>query len=64
MGIYRSRSILCIEDPLNPKNDVAGGSYDALRVKKVFELAFYQLKTALACEKLSSDFRFVLNTIY
>ena len=36
-------SILCIEDPLNPKNDIGKSSYGALNVKKAFDYAYLQL---------------------
>lgn len=36
-------SILCIEDPLNPKNDIGKSSYGALNVKKAFDRAFLSL---------------------
>lgn len=36
-------SILCIEDPLNPKNDIGKSSYGALSVKKAFDYAFLSL---------------------
>lgn len=39
--------VLCIEDPLESGNDTGRGSYDALRVKRVFEYAFVALKAAL-----------------
>jgi non-canonical poly(A) RNA polymerase PAPD5/7 len=43
---YRS-SILCIEDPLNPANDIGKGSYGALKVKGAFEYAYQQLSNAV-----------------
>lgn len=36
-------SILCIEDPLNPKNDIGKSSYGALNVRKAFDYAYLQL---------------------
>jgi non-canonical poly(A) RNA polymerase PAPD5/7 len=36
-------SILCIEDPLNPKNDIGKSSYGALSVKRAFDYAFFTL---------------------
>ena len=36
-------SILCIEDPLNPLNDIGKGSYGALKVKQAFEYAYFTL---------------------
>lgn len=43
---YRS-SILCIEDPLNPANDIGKNSYGALMVKDAFEYAFGTLHQAV-----------------
>jgi len=43
---YRS-SILCIEDPLNPSNDIGKGSYGALKVKQAFEYAYFTLSHAV-----------------
>lgn len=40
------RSILCIEDPLNPSNDIGKSSYGAMSVKKAFEHAFQVLHQA------------------
>jgi len=39
-------SILCIEDPLNPSNDIGKSSYGALYVKKAFEYAYQVLNQA------------------
>ncbi|XP_014260196.1 non-canonical poly(A) RNA polymerase PAPD5-like isoform X1 [Cimex lectularius] len=36
-------SILCIEDPLTPGNDIGRGSYGALQVKQTFEYAYITL---------------------
>lgn len=33
----QSRSLLSIEDPLNIKNDIAGGSYKIVDIQKAFE---------------------------
>jgi len=44
---YRA-SILCIEDPLNPTNDIGKGSYGALKVKQAFEYAYLTLSEAVA----------------
>jgi len=44
---YRA-SILCIEDPLNPANDIGKGSYGALKVKQAFENAYLTLSEAVA----------------
>lgn len=52
-------SILCIEDPLTPGNDIGRGSYGALQVKSVFEYAFTTLKAALDPQIVSPSFRFV-----
>ena len=41
-------SILCIEDPLNPSNDIGKGSYSALKVKQAFEHAYLVLSEAVA----------------
>ena len=43
---YRS-SVLCIEDPLNPLNDIGKGSYGALKVKQAFEYAYFNLSAAV-----------------
>ena len=43
---YRS-SVLCIEDPLNPSNDIGKGSYGALKVKQAFEYAYFTLSHAV-----------------
>lgn len=40
-------SILCIEDPLTPGNDIGRSSYGALTVKKAFEYAFMVLNQAV-----------------
>ncbi|RWS15748.1 non-canonical poly(A) RNA polymerase PAPD5-like protein [Dinothrombium tinctorium] len=39
-------SILCIEDPLNPSNDIGRSSYGVMNVKKAFEYAFLVLNQA------------------
>ena len=36
-------SLLCIEDPLNSRNDVGRSSYGALHVKQAFEYAYHEL---------------------
>ncbi|OTF69502.1 PAP-associated domain-containing protein 5-like protein [Euroglyphus maynei] len=41
-------SILCIEDPLNPSNDIGKNSYGALMVKQAFEYAFTTLHQAVS----------------
>lgn len=41
-------SLLCIEDPLTPGNDIGRSSYGAMQVKQAFEYAYLQLKCALA----------------
>ena len=43
---FRS-SVLCIEDPLNPLNDIGKGSYGALKVKQAFEYAYFNLSAAV-----------------
>lgn len=53
-------SILCIEDPLTPGNDIGRGSYGALQVKSVFEYAFTTLKAALDPQIVSPCYRFEL----
>lgn len=53
-------SILCIEDPLTPGNDIGRGSYGALQVKSVFEYAFTTLKAALDPQIVSPNFRLVI----
>jgi non-canonical poly(A) RNA polymerase PAPD5/7 len=40
-------SILCIEDPLNPSNDIGKSSYGAIMVKQAFEYAFDTLHQAV-----------------
>jgi len=40
-------SLLCIEDPLQPGNDVGKSSYGALQVRQAFDFAFGQLSRAL-----------------
>lgn len=40
-------SFLCIEDPLNPSNDIGKNSYGALMVKDAFEYAFGVLHQAV-----------------
>lgn len=39
---YR-HSIICIEDPLTPGNDIGRSSYGALNVKQAFEYAYITL---------------------
>lgn len=39
-------SVLCIEDPLNPQNDIGKSSYGAMNVRKAFENAFLRLNKA------------------
>lgn len=41
-------SLLCIEDPLNPGNDIGRSSYGALTVKQAFEYAFLVLRDAVS----------------
>lgn len=40
-------SLLCIEDPLNPSNDIGRSSYGALQVKQAFEYAYITLTQAV-----------------
>lgn len=40
-------SILCIEDPLTPGNDIGRGSYGALEVRQAFEYAYIVLSQAV-----------------
>lgn len=40
-------SLLCIEDPLNPANDIGRSSYGALHVKTAFEYAYITLTQAV-----------------
>lgn len=44
---FPQSSVLCIEDPLNPLNDIGKGSYGALKVKQAFEYAYYTLSHAV-----------------
>ncbi|RWS31730.1 non-canonical poly(A) RNA polymerase PAPD5-like protein [Leptotrombidium deliense] len=39
-------SILCIEDPLNPSNDIGKSSYGVMNVKRAFDYAFLVLNQA------------------
>lgn len=41
-------SLLCIEDPLTPGNDIGRSSYGALQVKQAFEYAYIILDQAVA----------------
>lgn len=41
-------SLLCIEDPLTPGNDIGRSSYGALQVKHAFEYAYISLSTAVS----------------
>lgn len=41
-------SLLCIEDPLTPGNDIGRSSYGALQVKQAFEYAYITLSTAVS----------------
>ncbi|XP_065168487.1 terminal nucleotidyltransferase 4B-like [Atheta coriaria] len=40
-------SLLCIEDPLLPSNDIGRSSYGVLQVKKSFDFAYYTLTRAV-----------------
>jgi len=57
-------SILCIEDPLTPGNDIGRGSYGALQVKSVFEYAFTTLKAALDPQIVSPSYRFAFYILF
>uniref|UniRef100_A0A1I8HAY9 polynucleotide adenylyltransferase n=1 Tax=Macrostomum lignano TaxID=282301 RepID=A0A1I8HAY9_9PLAT len=47
-AIHSARpSVLCIEDPLTPGNDIGRSSYGALQVKQAFEFAYLQLHRAV-----------------
>lgn len=41
-------SVLCIEDPLTPGNDIGRNSYGALYVKDAFDWAYYVLSQAVS----------------
>lgn len=45
--IHDTSSILCIEDPLTPGNDIGRSSYGALNVQKAFDAAYGKLETAV-----------------
>ena len=40
-------SLLCIEDPLTPGNDIGRSSYGAINVKQSFEYAYITLTQAV-----------------
>ena len=40
-------SLLCVEDPLQPGNDVGKSSYGALRVRQAFDYAYGVLDRAM-----------------
>lgn len=48
-------SLLCIEDPLTPGNDIGRSSYGALQVKQAFEYAYIVLMQAVSLNKFLSD---------
>jgi non-canonical poly(A) RNA polymerase PAPD5/7 len=50
-------SMLCIEDPLTPGNDIGRSSYGALKVKQSFEFAYTTLLQAVSpmCPKFMSE---------
>lgn len=49
-------SLLCIEDPLTPGNDIGRSSYGALHVKHAFDYAYTTLSNAvLRIENMTSD---------
>lgn len=41
-------SLLCIEDPLTPGNDIGRSSYGALQVKQAFDYGYISLQQAVA----------------
>ena len=41
-------SLLCIEDPLTPGNDIGRSSYGALYVKDAFDWAYFVLSQAVS----------------
>ena len=41
--------LICIEDPLEPGNDVGKSSYGAMIVKQAFEKAYFDLTGNLNC---------------
>ena len=47
-------SVLCIEDPLTPGNDIGRGSYGALQVRQAFQYAYITLTQAV--NPLNSDY--------
>lgn len=52
-------SILSIEDPLTPGNDIGRGSYGALQVKHAFDYAYIVLTQAIAQDIDCNQSRFV-----
>lgn len=48
-------SLLCIEDPLTPGNDIGRSSYGALQVKQAFEYAYIVLMQAVSLNKIFND---------
>lgn len=52
-------SILSIEDPLTPGNDIGRGSYGALQVKHAFDYAYIVLTQAIAQDIDCNKSRFV-----
>lgn len=48
-------SLLCIEDPLTPGNDIGRSSYGALQVKQAFEYAYIVLMQAVSLNKFLND---------
>lgn len=48
-------SLLCIEDPLTPGNDIGRSSYGALQVKHAFEYAFLTLSQAVSPQNSAAN---------
>lgn len=64
MGSNYRPSILCIEDPLNPANDIGRSSYGALMVKEAFEYAYHILLQAVGpCSSTVDQSKSILGRI-
>lgn len=48
-------SLLCIEDPLTPGNDIGRSSYGALQVKEAFDYAYSSLYSAISPTQNGTD---------
>lgn len=48
-------SLLCIEDPLTPGNDIGRSSYGALQVKHAFEYAYVTLSQAVSPQNTTAN---------